>query len=118
MNQNTAIQLFNYEDHDMRVVELEGEPWIVAKDVCDILELSNSRKAVQRVDPEDLVSLEVTSGGQRREMNAVNESGFYALVFDSRKPGAKKFKREGVDPQKSEEAQCALPEPLQKQQRG
>ena len=90
---NNAIQLFNYEDHDMQVIEIDGEPWIVAKDVCDILEIKNSRDALRGIDEEDLTSVEATSGGQRRQMNAVNESGFYALIFKSRKPGAKKFKR-------------------------
>jgi len=70
-----------------------GEPWFMAKDVCDALELANSRKAISDFDNEDLMSLVVTSGGQKREMNFVSEAGLYQLIFKSRKEEAKAFKR-------------------------
>lgn len=88
-----AIQLFNYEDHDMRIIELDGEPRMVAKDVCDILGLNHITNALQGIDSEDLTVTVIQSGGQKREMKLVNEAGFYDLVLKSRKPQARAFKR-------------------------
>lgn len=88
------LQIFqNNVFGQVRVVEQEGEPWFVAKDVCNCLELSNSRKALSRLDDDEKgVTLSDTLGG-RQEMATVNEYGLYSLVLSSRKPEAKEFKR-------------------------
>lgn len=86
-------QVFNYDNRDIRVVMENGEPWWVAKDVCEILEISNSRDAVSRLDEDERgVVLTDTPGGPQ-EMIAVNEPGLYTLILGSRKPEAKAFKR-------------------------
>ena len=87
------IQPFFFNAHEVRGLLLNGEPWFVAKDVCDVLGLSNSREAVSGLDEDELVSEILTSGGQRREMNCISESGLYALVFKSRKPEARAFRK-------------------------
>lgn len=88
------IQVFDFEDSKkIRVIEKNGITWFVAKDVCDILGIKNSRKALQRLDEDELMSLWVTSGGQRRKINGVTESGLYALIIRSDKPQAKKFRK-------------------------
>ena len=87
------ITAFNFNEHEVRTVMQGGEPWFVAKDVCEVLELTNSREAVSGLEEDELMSVVLTSGGQRREMNAVSESGLYALIFKSRKPEAKAFRR-------------------------
>lgn len=70
-----------------------GEPWFVAKDVCAILELSNPRDAVASLeDDEKGVAITDTLGGTQ-EMSIISESGLYALIFRSRKPEARKFRR-------------------------
>lgn len=88
------LQIFqNNVFGQVRVVEQNGEPWFVAKDVCNCLELSNSRKALSRLDDDEKgVTLSDTLGG-RQEMATVNEYGLYSLVLSSRKPEAKEFKR-------------------------
>lgn len=88
------LQIFqNNVFGQVRVVEQDGEPWFVAKDVCNCLELSNSRKALSRLDDDEKgVTLSDTLGG-RQEMATVNEYGLYNLVLSSRKPEAKEFKR-------------------------
>jgi anti-repressor protein len=88
------LQIFqNNVFGQVRVVEQDGEPWFVAKDVCNCLELSNSRKALSRLDDDEKgVTLSDTLGG-RQEMATVNEYGLYSLVLSSRKPEAKEFKR-------------------------
>lgn len=77
----------------VRVVERNGEPWFVAVDVCRVLGLDDTGKAVSRLDDDELTRIKIGSGGQMREAYAVNESGLYALVLASRKPEAKAFKR-------------------------
>jgi anti-repressor protein len=84
---------FNYNGHEVRTVILNGEPWFVAKDVCDILEIGNSRMALERLDSDEKgVSLIDTLGG-KQEMSIISESGLYSLTLGSKKPQAKPFKR-------------------------
>jgi len=87
------LTVFNYNGAQLRTVVKDGEPWFVAKDVCDVLEHSNSRMALERLDEDEKgVSIIYTPGGPQ-EMAIVNEPGLYALVLTSRKPEAKQFKR-------------------------
>lgn len=88
------LQVFNNAMFgNVRILLYDNEPWFVAKDVCDCLDLSNSRKALSRLeDDEKGVTLSDTPGG-KQEMATVNEYGLYSLVMSSRKPEAKEFKR-------------------------
>nr|WP_276561612.1 Bro-N domain-containing protein [Bacillus sonorensis] len=71
----------------------DGEPWFVAKDVCDVLEIKNNRDALSRLDDDEKgVALTDTLGGTQ-ELTVVNEPGLYSLILRSRKPEAKQFKR-------------------------
>ena len=90
---SSAIQEFNFNARQVRVIMKDNEPWFVAKDVCDVLELANSRETIKSLDDDELMSEILTSGGQRREMNIISESGLYTLVMRSNKPEAKKFKK-------------------------
>ena len=84
---------FEFKYHEVRTVVIEGEPWFVAKDVCGVLELGNITEALRGLDADELTSEILKSGGQGREMRLVNESGLYALIFKSRKPQAKAFRK-------------------------
>lgn len=88
------LQIFNNENFGtIRTVYLSGEPWFVAKDICDCLEIGNSRQALSRIDEDEKgVILNDTPGGQQN-LSAVNEYGLYNLILSSRKPEAKEFKR-------------------------
>jgi prophage antirepressor-like protein len=86
-------QVFNYKDRQIRVVIRNGEPWWVAKDVCDVLEISKYRDAVSRLDPDERGAVLVDTLGGPQEMAAVNEPGLYSLIMVSRKPEAHAFKR-------------------------
>jgi anti-repressor protein len=84
---------FNYNSNQIRIIVKDGEPWFVAKDVCDILEISNGRDAVSRLDEDEKdVAITDTPGG-KQNMTIISESGVYALVFTSRKEEAENFKR-------------------------
>lgn len=90
-----ALEVFNFSQsrQPVRVQLQDNEPWFVAKDVCDILGLTNSRMATQVLDEDEKrVSSAYTSTGMKI-VSLVNESGLYHLIFQSRKPEAKKFRK-------------------------
>lgn len=92
MNEN-EVQVWNYEGAEVRTVQIDGEPWFVLTDVCRELEISNSRMAADRLENDELMSVKLTSGGQRREMTIINESGLYTVILRSDKPQAKPFRK-------------------------
>ena len=88
------IQMFtNDEFGTIRVADNNGEPWFVAKDVCDALGINKYRDAVSRLDADERESVVVDTLGGKQEVSAVSEPGFYKLVMKSRKPEAKAFQR-------------------------
>ncbi len=88
------VTTFHYQSHQFRsVLDEEQEPWFIAKDVCEALDLENVSKACQNLpDDEKLISPLVISG-QSRDILTVSESGLYRLIFRSNKPEAEKFRR-------------------------
>lgn len=91
--QEAKVFTFNENNKPIRVELVDGEPWFVAKDVCDALTIGNSRDAIGRLDDDEKgVSVVATPSGEQ-QMNIVNESGLYNLIFQSRKPEAKKFRK-------------------------
>ncbi|WP_026676742.1 phage antirepressor [Fictibacillus gelatini] len=90
---NELQKVFNYGSAQVRTVIKNNEPWFVAKDVTEVLEIKNSRDALSRLDIDEKdVALTDTPGG-KQEMTIINESGLYSLILGSRKPEAKQFKR-------------------------
>ena len=85
------IEIFKNEDFgEIRTISINGEPWFVAKDVCDILGISNPTDALNK-SLEDFERARFNLGRQG-EANIINESAFYTLVLRSRKPIAKPFR--------------------------
>ena len=90
----SELQPFNYDgNYQVRAIEKDSEFWFVAKDVCEVLELSNITEALRGLDDDELTSEILKSGGQGREMRLISESGLYALIMKSNKPEAKRFSR-------------------------
>ena len=90
------LKIWNYEDSKVRTVEIDGEIWFVAKDVAEILGYAKPENAVAaHVDDEDKTSTLIQGSGSNYKSKAIiiNESGVYALIFGSKLPTAKKFKR-------------------------
>lgn len=78
----------------IRAMSEGGEPWFVAKDVCGILGYANPSKAIaDHVENEDKLNNETLSSLGQRGGWLINESGLYSLIFGSKKPEAKAFKR-------------------------
>lgn len=89
------MNFFNFEDKEVRVQAINGEPWFVGKDVADVLGYKNSNDALQKhVDAEDKDAIAICDSiGRMQNTPIINESGLYSLVFKSQLPSAKKFKR-------------------------
>lgn len=92
MNQ---LQVFNNTEFgQVRTMMINGSPWFVAKDVCECLDINNSRQALARLDSDEKNSVILNDGTPGNpEKGIVNEYGLYSLVLSSRKPSAKAFKR-------------------------
>ena len=87
---SNEIQQFYFNAALRTLTDEAGEPWFVAKDVCDILEISNPSDALKRLDDDERSRFNL---GRQGETNIVNEAGLYVLVLGSRKPEAHEFKR-------------------------
>jgi prophage antirepressor-like protein len=91
------LQIFKYEDEEhldnLTTIDIEGEIWFVASEVCQLLEIRNSRDAVSRLDDDEKQTSVIPTSGQNRKVNLISESGLYALVFKSNKPSAKRFRK-------------------------
>lgn len=98
--ENQLSQIFQYQNKQMRTILIDGEPWFVAKDVCDILEIGNPTMALARLDDDEKQTLRgkenllsLTEDPNITQLALVNEAGLYSLILGSRKTEAKQFKR-------------------------
>ena len=85
---------FTFENTSLSILGDILNPLFIAQQVCSILGYKLARKAVaDHCDPEDVCKIEVQTNGGKQLVNCVNESGLYALIFGSKLPKAKQFKR-------------------------
>jgi anti-repressor protein len=87
------LPAFEFHDQQVRTMLRDGEPWFVLADVCAVLDIANSRDAASRLDDEDKGVASADTPGGRQQAAIVSEAGLYALIFTSRKPEARTFKR-------------------------
>ena len=88
------LQIFSYQSHEVRTVEMNGEPWFVLKDVCEVLGLASPHKVAERLDGDERNQIPVEdSAGRQQETTVINESGLYNVILRSDKPEAKPFRK-------------------------
>ncbi len=90
------LQVFSFKSSQpiRATTDDEGVVWFVAADVCQSLEIANSRDALSRLDDDEKDDVGITDAiGRRQTTSVINESGLYSLILTSRKPEAKQFKR-------------------------
>lgn len=86
------LQIFKNEQFgEVRTADINGESFFNLKDCCKILEIKNSKDVVKRLNPKGVVTTDLLTNGGTQQANFINESNFYKLVFQSRKPEAEKF---------------------------
>jgi prophage antirepressor-like protein len=84
---------FKFDDRVVRTLAKDGEPWFVAADVCRVLEHTSPSVAVEPLDEDEKRLSNVYTNAGTRNMLTINESGLYNLVFTSRMPKAREFRR-------------------------
>ena len=90
----SALAIFKFETTQVRTLGSAESPLFVAIDIASALGYANPKAAPAKiVDPDDFVKVEIETRGGRQTVNCVNESGLYALIFGSKLPSAKRFKR-------------------------
>ena len=77
----------------VRAVVKDGEPWFVAKDVCNALSIADSKSSLRFLEDEEKGVHSMHTLGGTQQVSIINESGLYSLILRSRKPEAKKFKK-------------------------
>ena len=92
---NSYKTFSNNEFGDIRVLEIDNEPWFVGKDVAEVLGYKKTRNAIAlHVDDDDKKDAPIQGyPGGTQQMTIINESGLYSLILSSKLPNAKKFKR-------------------------
>jgi anti-repressor protein len=78
---------------EVRVLDRGGEPWFVAKDVCDAIGFGNPRQAISNLEDDEKGVHSMDTLGGAQQVTIISEPGLYALISQSRKPEAKPFKR-------------------------
>lgn len=91
----TALEAFNFPETGtpVRTVVLDGEPWFVGRDICEVLQVSNPSSSIALLDDDERGLHTMDSPSGQQEYVVISESGMYSLILRSRRPAAKKFKR-------------------------
>ena len=90
MTNQSQLSTFNFENHSVRIIPIENEPWFVAKDLCDTLGISNPSKAILNLDEDEKMvssdsNLKLGSAGNgAQSLSLVSESGMYTLILRCR----------------------------------
>lgn len=83
--------IFNFQSSKVRIVDIHGDPWFVAKDVCEVLGHTHTPHAMRMLDKDEKGVQKVDTLGGAQRLSVINESGLYVLVMRSRKPEVRKF---------------------------
>ena len=89
------VTIFKYEENKLvRTMNINGEPWFVLKDVCEVLGLSTPARVAERLDSDEVSQAHlIDSVGRSQEMTIISESGLYNVILRSDKPEAKPFRK-------------------------
>lgn len=86
------LQIFNFENKEVRTVMVDNTPYWVLKDVCDVLDIKNATQLSQRLDSDEVAMFDIGLNNGAL-VNIINESGLYSVILRSDKPNAKQFKK-------------------------
>ena len=88
------VTIFKYEESKLvRTLNLNGEPWFVLRDVCEVLGLGNSRMVADRLDEDEKGVSQIDTLGGVQNATIISESGMYNVILRSDKPEAKPFRK-------------------------
>lgn len=87
MTNSTQLSTYNFESHSIRTIAIKNEPWFVAVDVCNALNIANSRDALLKLDEDEKTTVGLTdsqAGNGAQSLSLVSESGMYTLILRCR----------------------------------
>ena len=88
------IQVINNSEFgEVRTVLIGDDVWFIAKDICDVLGLSDVSHAVEKLEDDEKLIRKIFVSGQNRDILIINESGLYTLIIRSNKPEARRFRK-------------------------
>lgn len=88
------LQIFKYQNNEVRTIERDGEPWFVLKDVCSVLGITHVKDTAIRLEEDEVGQTEVIDSlGRKQTAYIINESGLYNVILRSDKPEAKPFRK-------------------------
>ena len=93
MENATIRKSFVFNSVKIRTAIIDDEPWFVAKDVCEVLGIADHTTATRDLENDEKGTHTMRTLGGNQTVLIVNESGLYALIFKSRKPEAKAFRK-------------------------
>lgn len=94
VNDLNDLQIFSYQSHEVRTVEMNGNPWFVLKDVCTVLGLTTPARVAERLDADEVSQTHlIDSMGREQSTYIISESGLYSVILRSDKPEAKPFRK-------------------------
>lgn len=85
------LQVFKFNERQVRTQSQNDDIWFCLKDVCDILEIANQNNVVSRLNQKGIHTMDTPTKGGMQKMNFINESNLYKVIFQSRKPQAEAF---------------------------
>lgn len=89
----SSLTVFDFNSSQVRTIVINNEPWFIAKDVCNLLEIVNVSQALQALDADEKLIYSLHISGQNRDTALLSESGLYTLAIRSNKPQAKPFRK-------------------------
>lgn len=84
---------FNFEANEIRVVDIDGQPWFVASDIAKALDYRDAHQMTRVLDEDEKGAHILSTPGGAQSVSIINEAGLYSVILSSRKPEAKQFKR-------------------------
>lgn len=89
------VEKFEFNGFELAVIgeDKVNNPLFIAADVCEFLGIADTSQAMERLDDDEKLMRVIYASGQKREMWVINESGLYSLIFKSRKPEARAFRK-------------------------
>ena len=88
---NNSLQVFDFNGSAVMTLDINGEVWFVANDVCEILDLIH--EGTRKLDADEAMNIKINSPNGKQNVLVISESGLYALVFRSNNSDAKAFSR-------------------------
>jgi prophage antirepressor-like protein len=88
-----VLKPFAHGSAEVRTLTIDGQPWFVAKDVCQAIGIKNHNDAMRRIDDDEQRGSEVTTPGGMQTLIFINESGLYHLLLTSTRPEARPFRK-------------------------